>query len=114
MTNNMGDPELITTLFDLKGQLPKAVENMRKYGIEMAKADSAYRAAKANKILELKAKGLPATLIADLAKGECSNLQFERDRTEVVYDTQKEFINALKIQIRVIEGQVDREWGAVK
>lgn len=114
MANNLGDPELITTLFDLQTQLPDAVKKMRSYGIEMAKASSDYRAAKAVRIRELKEQGLPATLISDLAKGDCAELQYERDVREVIYDTQKEFINSLKTQIRVIEGQVDREWGAVK
>lgn len=114
MTNNLGDPELITTLFDLQRQLPEAVKKLRTYGLEMAKADSAYRAAKAEKIRELKLQGLPATLIGDLAKGDCSELQHEKELTEVIYETQKEFINSLKIQIRVVEGQIDREWGSVR
>lgn len=114
MNNNLGDPEMITMLFDLKGQLPEAVKKMRQYGIDMAKADSDYRAAKATRIRELKAQGMPATLILDLAKGDCAKQQYERDMTEAIYDTQKEYINSLKIQIRVLEGQIDREWGAVK
>lgn len=112
--NNLGDPEMITALFDLKGQLPEAVKKMRQYGIDMAKASSNYRAAKATRIRELKAQGLPATLILDLAQGDCSKQQYERDMTEVIYDTQKEYINSIKTEIRVLEGQIEREWGAVK
>ena len=114
MNNNLGDPELITMLFELKGQLPKSVKKMREYGVQMAKASSEYRAAKAVRIRELKAQGLPATLILDLAKGDCAEKQYERDMTEVIYETQKEYINSLKTEIRVLEGQIDREWGAVK
>lgn len=111
---NLGDPEMITALFDLQRELPDAVKKMRQYGINMAKADAEYRAAKAERIRELKADGHPATLILDLAKGDCAPLQQEKEMSEVIYDTQKEYINSLKIQIRVLEGQIEREWGAVK
>lgn len=37
---------------------------------------------------------------------------FKRDTAEVMYDTAKEHVNALKLQIRVLDAQIAREWGS--
>jgi len=90
--------------------LDKAVTQFGKRGSALADADRRYRVAYAEEILKLKAEGLPATLIPDIAKGKTADAKFERDAAEVTYNSAKEAINALKLQIRVIEEAIEREW----
>ena len=37
--------------------------------------------------------------------------RFKRDVAETVYTANKEAINSIKLQLRLIEGQIQREWG---
>ena len=42
---------------------------------------------------------------------EVAELRFKRDVAETVYQANKEAINVLKLQIRIMEAQLQREWG---
>ena len=42
---------------------------------------------------------------------EIAKLRFERDVAEVVYRSALEAINATKLQIKILDAQVEREWG---
>lgn len=68
----------------------------------------------ARKILEERDKGTPVTIISDICRGnpEIAKMRFERDCAEVVYKSALEAINAMKLQIRVLDAQVGREWNA--
>ena len=41
---------------------------------------------------------------------EVADLRFKRDVAEAVYTANKEAINSCKLQHRLIEGQLGREW----
>jgi hypothetical protein len=41
-------------------------------------------------------------------------LRFKRDVCETVYQANQESINVLKLNIRIIESQLQREWGVSK
>lgn len=93
--------------------LDVAVKELRARGTAFAQAEHDYRVAKAKAILDEREKGTPATLTADIVKGrsDIAKLCFERDCAEVVYKSAQEAINSLKLQLRLIEAQVSREWG---
>ena len=38
--------------------------------------------------------------------------RFKRDVALTVYEANKEAINSLKLQIRILDAQVSREWGS--
>ena len=48
------------------------------------------------------------------AREDVQKALLERDCTEVLYDTCLEGINATKLQIRVNEAQLEREWNQAK
>lgn len=100
----------INELNTLSNQLSAAVKTMGKYGRDLAEADKAYKVAMARTALELRADGMPVTLIDKVAPGKVANERFKRDTAEVMYDTAKENVNALKLQIRVLDAQIQREW----
>lgn len=60
--------------------------------------------------------GVPVTLIQQVIYGyeEIANLRFQRDVAEVKYKSNQEFINTIKLQIRILESQLSREYGNEK
>jgi hypothetical protein len=57
---------------------------------------------------------MPVTLISQVIYGyeDIAQLRFLRDSAEVVYRANQEAINTLKLQIRIIESQIQREYGS--
>lgn len=90
--------------------LDKAVTQFGKRGQAYAEAHRKYRIQYAAEILKLKQEGLPATLIKEVAKGNIADVGFELDAADAVYQSAKEAINAYKLQIKVLEEQIQREW----
>ena len=40
--------------------------------------------------------------------------RFKRDVKEAIYNANQEAINSIKLQMRIIEGQLNREWNSIK
>ncbi len=78
-----------------------------------AEAEKAYRIALADRILQLKAEGMPATLLGDLARGdrEVARLKVARDCAEALYKAADHAINVYKLEARLLDNQLAREWG---
>lgn len=96
---------------DLK-QLSAMVAEMREMAKSYAIADATYRRVKALAILDERNRGTAATIARDViySRQDVFDALMERDSAEVVYEAQKEGINALKLEIRVMEAQMQREW----
>lgn len=105
--------ELYAELDQKVRMLETAVSELRKRGTALAEAERDYRIAKAEAILREREKGTPATLTADIVKGSKAIAEkcFARDCAQVVYDSAREYINAVKLSIRVLNEQIAREWG---
>ena len=97
-------------------ELDIAVRSLRKTGTEYANAERNYKKALRKKALELRDGGMPVTLIDKVIYGEeeVANLRFERDVAEAVYKANQESINVLKLNLRILEGTLNREWGQAK
>ena len=93
-------------------ELDVAIKSLRKTGQDYAKAYTDYRVALAKELLILKNEGYAITLAGDIARGkpEIAHLKFEEISKEAIYIANKESINATKLQIRVLENQIQREW----
>ncbi len=108
----MAENELINEI-GLKCQLlDVAITQLKKRGIELAKAEREYKVALAKRILDEREKGTPVTIIGDLCRGsrEIAELRFKRDCAKTVYESAQEAINGYKLQIRMMDSQVSREW----
>lgn len=112
----MSGQDLMDRMGGLVRMLDEAQRMYRGRGQEYAAAERDYKIALAEKILALRAEGYPATLISDLARGDkqVAKLRMDRDVKEVVYKSAGEAINNYKLQIRVLDAQIQREWGAAK
>ncbi|MBU5424993.1 hypothetical protein KQI41_01105 [Tissierella pigra] len=93
----------------LRNELNLAIEFAKKRGQELAKAERDYRIALAKKILIERDNKVPVTIISDICRGdtEIAELKFNRDALEVLYKSAGERINATKLEIRIVEGQME-------
>ena len=100
----------------LQRELSGAVHQMARYGNDLAAAEADYKTELAQTALKLKADGMAATMINLVVYGtdKVPKVRLKRDIAEVMYKSAQENIQSLKLQIRVLEAQIDREWGQAK
>lgn len=89
-----------------------SIRRLRATGAELAQKEYDYRLALSARLTKLRADGQPVTHLADIARGEPSiaKLRMERDIAQSLYDADREAVQLYKLQIRIIEGQLAREW----
>ena len=105
--------DLINELFQKQKQLDVSIRSLRKTGEEYAKAYTDYRIAVAQELVKLKNEGYAITLAGDIARGkpEIAKLKFKEISSEAIYKANLESINALKLELKVLMNQYDKEWG---
>ena len=106
--------ELLEELVTLNRQLDEALKNFRPNGIAKAQAEKEYKEMVSKESLRLRDEGMPVTLIDKVIYGlpSISTLRFQRDCADVVYNANQEAINVKKLQIKIIQKQIDKEWGS--
>lgn len=105
--------DLYNELQKLLNDLNISIKKLRETGTDFADAERDYKITLRQEALKLRAeKGMPVTLIQQVVYGvpEVAEKRFKRDVKEAVYQANQEAINSIKLQIRVIEGQLNREW----
>lgn len=105
--------ELWTELEEKRKLLDKAINDLASNGYNLAEKERDYKIAINKKALELRAEDTPVTLINTIIYGyeDIAKLRFERDIAQVKYNSNLEYINTIKLQIRIIENQLQREYG---
>lgn len=109
--------DLFNEMQGLLRDLNVSIRKLRETGTEFAEAERDYKVTLRQEALKLRAeKGMPVTLIQQVVYGvpEVAQKRFNRDVKEAIYQANQEAINSLKLQIRVVEGQLQREWGSIK
>lgn len=96
--------------------LDAALKEARKRGLEYAEAEKAYQIAKNEAVLLLRSNNTPATLIQLMVKGEkdVANKMIVRDIAKVLYESAQEAVNVYKLEIRVLQSNIEREWNNVE
>lgn len=94
-------------------ELNIAIKSLRNTGRDYAEAYTEYRIKLAEKLVELKNNGMPVTIAYDVARGdrEIAKAKFNEIAKEAIYKANQESINSTKLQIRIIESQLQREYG---
>ena len=105
--------ELFLELEEKRGLLDKAINELATNGYDLAAKERDYKIAVNKKALELRAEDMPVTLINQVIYGyeEIANLRFERDTAQVKYNTNLEYINAVKLEMKILNEQLNKEWG---
>lgn len=108
------DIDLLNELQNLTRQLSNSLKQLRTNGMKLAEAERDYKIAVNKKALLLRSQDMPVTLISQVIYGyeDIAQLRFLRDSAEVVYRANQEAINTLKLQMRILENQIQREYGA--
>ncbi len=106
--------DLINELNDLSAKLTVSGKQMQKYGLELAEAERDYKITLRQEALKLREKEMPVTLINQVIYGvpEVANLRLKRDVAETMYKVSIESINTLKLKIRILDAQIQREWNS--
>ena len=94
-------------------QLDVSIKQLRKTGTEYAQAERTYKVLLREECLKLRDSGMAIGLIDKTCYGipSVAEARFQRDIAEVVYKANQEAINSIKLQMRLIEAQLSREWG---
>ena len=109
--------DLYNDLQSLTIRLNQSIKLLAKYGRELAETERDYKITLRQEALKLRAeKGMPVTLIQQVVYGvpEVAEKRYKRDVAEAMYQTAQENINSIKLQMRVVEGQLSREWANSK
>ena len=93
-------------------ELTVSLKQLRDTGTKLAEAEREYKIILRKEALKLRTEGCAVTLINQIVYGitEVAELRFKRDVSETIYKANQEAINTYKLQIRIIESQVDREY----
>lgn len=104
----------VNELNDLSTKLTQGIKLMGKYGREYAVAERNYKVALSQEALRLRAEDMPVTLIDKVVHGKVAEERFKRDSAEIMWKTAQEHVNAIKLQIRILDNQISREYGIAK
>lgn len=107
--------DLIEEIQRLMEELTISIKKLRYNGQEYAEAERDYKITLRQEALKLKLEDkLPVTLINQIIFGvpEVAEKRYKRDIAETMRDTNLEHIQATKLKLRLLESQLQREWGS--
>lgn len=104
--------DLITERDTKQKQLDKAILDLRGNGTAYAESEKNYKILLRQEVLKLRDEGVAIGVIDKICYGipSVAEARYKRDVCEAIYKANQEAINSLKLQIRIIDNQVDREW----
>ena len=108
--------DLYEQITRLMAELTASIRKLRDNGANLADAERDYKITLRKEALKLRADDMPVTLINQIIYGvpEVAEKIFKRDVEQANYDANKEHINVCKLQLRILEAQLSREWGNAK
>jgi hypothetical protein len=94
-------------------QLDMSIKQLRTSGTEYAQAEKDYKVLLRQECLKLRDDGMAIGMIDKTCYGipSVAEARFKRDVAEAVYKANLEAINSIKLQMRLLENQLQREWG---
>lgn len=104
--------DLWTEIQQKTKELDVCIKTLRKSGTEYAEAERAYKVKLREWALRLRSQDMPIGLIDKTCYGipEVADLRFQRDVKETVWKANQEAIQSIKLQLRLLDAQLSREW----
>lgn len=104
--------DLYQELLSKTKQLEMSVRQLRKSGSDYAEAERDYKVLLRQECLKLRDSGMAIGMIDKCCYGipAVAEARFKRDVAKVVYEANMESINSIKLQMRLLEAQINREW----
>lgn len=93
-------------IYRVSQRLDKAPKAIYEAAKEYAKYERDYRLALSMEIMKLKADGLPASLIADVARGNIAGYKFDRDLSEGQYKASIESSRVLQAELSGLQSML--------
>lgn len=105
--------DLLNELQQKIRELEASIKMLRRTGTAYAEAERDYKILLRQECLKLRNEGMAIGMIDKTCYGipEVAAARFQRDVAETVYKANQEAINSAKLQLRLLEGQIQREWG---
>lgn len=105
--------DLINEIQMKQRQLEMSVLQLRKTGAEFAEAEKNYKILLRQEILKLRDQGIAIGIIDKTCYGipSVAEARFKRDIAEAVYKANQEAIQMIKLEMRILDSQIQREWG---
>ena len=95
--------DVIQEMIVVAGRLKKAPKTIFKNAREYAEAEKVYRMELGKEITKLKAEGLQASLIPDVARSNVAELKYKRDLCEGLAKSSIESKRALESQLSALQ-----------
>lgn len=104
--------DLLNELNEKLEELRISLKKLRETGTKYAEAERDYKILLRKEVLKLRDEGQAIGVITLICYGipEVARARFNRDVAETIYKANQEAINTLKLQIRLIESQIQREY----
>ena len=105
--------DLINEIQMKQKQLEASVKQLRVTGAEYAEAEKNYKILLRQEILKLRDQKVAIGVIELTCYGipSVAEARFKRDIAEMVYKANQEAIQMIKLEMRILDGQIQREWG---
>ena len=94
-------------------ELEVSIRSLRKTGSNYAEAERDYKILLRQEVLKLRDEGQAIGVITLICYGipSVAEARFKRDTAETIYKANLEAINSIKLQLKLIEAQIQREYG---
>ena len=104
--------ELFNELQAKTKELEISIKSLRQTGTNYAQAERDYKVLLRQECLKLRDEGMAIGMIDKTCYGipSVAEARFKRDVAEAVYRANQEAINSIKLQMRLIENQLSREY----
>lgn len=105
--------DLFVELEQKRKMLDTSIKELRKSGSSLAQAEKDYKILLRTECLKLRSEGMPIGMIDKTCYGipSVAEARFKRDVADTIYKANLEAINSIKLEIRIIQNQIDKEYG---
>lgn len=105
--------DLLNELESKIQELEISIRSLRKTGQKYAEAERDYKILLRQEVLKLRDEGQAIGVITLTCYGipSVAEARFKRDIAETIYKANLEAINSIKLQLRLLENQIQREYG---
>lgn len=106
--------DLLNELQQKIKELDMSIKSLRTSGSAYAEAERDYKVLLRQEVLKLRDEGTAIGVIDKICYGipSVAKARFHRDVCETIYKANLEEINSIKLQMRIIENQIQREYGS--
>lgn len=104
--------DLLNELESKIQELEVSIRSLRKTGQNYAEAERDYKILLRQEVLKLRDEGQAIGVITLTCYGipSVAEARFKRDTAEAIYKANLEAINSIKLQLRLLESQIQREY----